>query len=256
MSDPTTDTNSATVTPKPVTPKSITHDPIYFVTVAFFALLTTALPALLGQPRFLPIIQTLSLTTFIAVSLHNRNIRGALRVMAIWLPIQFVTLTFLTRLFPTQVEHAIGGAFTYRAAMLAWFFGGASYPAGLTEMPSTYLFEIVGIVVGSLITAGLVGVWFLVRLINMAAYGMGAVMISLANPIHTLLVIPYWTLVRAAGNGGIIVLCAMPLLTNQWSPSYYWRTQRNVLLVSVGLIVTGIVLELLLPGIVALPPLP
>jgi hypothetical protein len=235
---------------------SITYDPIYYNTVGFFALLTTALPALMGQPRFLPILQTVALTVFVAVTLHHRNPRGGLKVMAFWLPIQFITLTLLARFFGGQTEAAFSNGFVYRGAITAWFFAGAFYPDGLVTSPLSYLLQFVGIVVGSLATAGLIGIWVLVRVINQAAYGTGILLTSLQTSWHAFLVIPYWTLLRAAGYAGIIVLCAEPLLTYNWSPSYYWQNHRKLILVSLALVVLGLVLELLLPGIVARSSLP
>jgi hypothetical protein len=233
---------------------SITRDPIYYFTVGFFVLLTTALPALMGQPRFLPIIQTLALTIFVAVAIHRHNLRGAIKVMALWLPIQFIVLTLLTFVFGQQLEAAFTNGFLYRGAITAWFFAGTLLPAGLVSEPSTYVIEIAGILLGSLASAGLVGIWFLVRLVNQAAYGTGILLASLQDPGQSLLVLPYWTLLRAAGYAGLIVLCAEPLLTYNWSPGYYWQQHRRLLLVSVTLVLLGLLLELFLPGIVARAP--
>jgi hypothetical protein len=234
---------------------SITYDPIYYNTVGFFALLTTVLPALMGQPRFLPILQTIALTSFVAVALHHRNPRGALKVMAVWLPIQFIVLTVLTRFLGAQTEAAFTNGFAYRGAIASWFFAGAPYPDGLISSPLSYLLEFAGIVIGSLATAGLVGVWILVRLVNQAAYGTGILLTSLQTSWHALLVIPYWTLLRIAGYAGMVVLCAEPLLTYNWSPSYYWQNHRKLILVSVALVLLGLIIELFLPGIVARSPL-
>ena len=235
--------------------KTITSDPLYYIVAAFFALLTTALPAILGQPRFLPIIQTLSLITFISVALHNRNVRGAITIIATWLPIQFLVILLLTRLLDGHLETAFSDGFAYRAAITAWFFAGAPHPAGLANQPLAYLIEFGGVVIGSLVTAGLVGTWFLMRLVNQAAYGTGILLATLANPGQAFLVIPYWTLMRAAGYAGLIVLCAMPLLTYRRSPTYYWQYHRKLILVSLALVAIGILVELFLPGIVARPPL-
>jgi hypothetical protein len=233
---------------------SITRDPIYYFTVGFFALLTTALPALMGQPRFLPIIQTLALTIFVAVAIHRHNVLGAIKVMALWLPIQFVVLTLLTVTFGQRLEAAFANGFLYRGAITAWFFAGTLFPAGLVSEPLTYVIEVIGILLGSLATAGLVGTWFLVRLVNQAAYGTGILLAALEDPGQSFLVLPYWTLLRAAGYASLIVLCAEPLLTNTWSPSYYWQQHRRLLLISVTLVLLGLLLELFLPGIVARTP--
>jgi hypothetical protein len=115
--------------------------------------------------------------------------------------------------------------------------------------------EFVAMIISSLATAGLVGIWFLMRLVNQAAFGTGILLASLANPGQSLLVIPYWTLLRVAGYAGLVLLCAMPLLTSTWSPSYYWQHHRKLILLSVGLVVVGFVAEFFLPGLVARPPL-
>jgi hypothetical protein len=243
-------------TPKPTTTsQSITNDTIYYVMAAVFALLTTALPALMGQPRFLPIIQTLSLTTFVTIALRHRNVRGALALMAIWLPIQFILLTLLTTLLPTQVEHAFTDGFAYRASITTWFFGGAPHPDGFALGWTVRIVEIVAIVIGSLATAGLLGIWFLVRLVNQAAYGTGILLATIDSSLYTLLVIPYWTLLRAAAYAGLIVICALPLLTYQWSPTYYWRQHRRLIVTSLVLLLLALLFELFLPGLLARTPL-
>lgn len=233
---------------------TITHDPIYYFTVGFFALLTTALPALMGQPRFLPISQTLALTIFVAIALHNRHLRGAVNVMALWLPIQFVIMTVLARFFGTQLEAAFANGFLYRGEITAWFFDGAPHPAGLISTPIYYIIELVGVTLGNLATAGLVGTWFLVRLLNQAAYGTGILLDSLENSIHSVLVLPYWSLLRASGYAGLIIIFAEPLLTYQWSPGYYWQNRRRLLLIAVALVLLGYLVELFLPGIVVRSP--
>jgi hypothetical protein len=235
---------------------SITRDPLYYIVVGFFALLTTGLPAIMGQPRFLPFIQTLALTIFVIIPLHQNHRNGAIRVMAIWLPIQFILLTLLSRLFVTQLEHAFTDGFAFRGDITAWFFGGAPHPTGLIEQPMAFVMELAGVILGSLVSAGFVGTWFLVRLINQSAYGTGILLAALENPVQSLLVIPYWSLIRAAGYGGLVILCAQPLLTYNWSPSYYWQTQRKLILYSILLVLLGILLELFLPAIVARPPVP
>lgn len=233
---------------------SITQDPIYYVTVGFFALLNTAIPAALGQPRFLPIIQTISLFIFFAVALHHRNVSGAIKVMAIWLPVQFVTITLLTSLFPAQVEAAFTDGFAYHGAISYWFFGGAPHPASLTTEPIAYFVGLAVTLLGSLITAGVAGSWVLVRLLNQSAYGMGVLLSLIENPGQALLVVPYWTLLRATAHAGLVILLAQPLLTGTWSPGYYWRNQKRLVQFSFVLLVLAVIAEIVLPGLVARTP--
>jgi hypothetical protein len=228
---------------------SLTRDPVYYITVAFFAFLTTLLPALLGQPRFLPFSQALSLTIFVALALRKGHLRGALNVLALWLSVQFVLLFVLAFLFGGLVERAIPDGFVYRGTIANWFFGDEPYPGGLLTEPLRRLGEVVGILAGSLLTGGLVGNWFLVRAVNLAAFGSGALLSVLMQPGLILFAIPVWALVRIAGYAGLVLLCAEPLLTSNWSPSFYWTQRRSLLLVSVSLLLAGLLLELILPSI-------
>jgi hypothetical protein len=209
----------------------------------------------LSQPRFLPVIQTISLALFVIVALHHRNVRGAIILMALWLPIQFVTMTLLTALFTTQVEAAFSNGFVYRAEIAAWFFAGANLPGGFVSEPLTYFLQLLVVFAGSLATAGVVGIWSVLRMVNQAAYGTGLLIDLLTNPASLFLVIPYWTLLRAAGYAGLAILCAIPLLTYQWSPRYYWQHHRRLILATLALLLLAFLLELFLPGLVARPPL-
>jgi len=52
----------------------LTRDPVFYLMAAFFAFLTTALPALLGQFRFMPIGQTLVLAIFMAIAVRRGDL--------------------------------------------------------------------------------------------------------------------------------------------------------------------------------------
>jgi hypothetical protein len=170
--------------------------------------------------------------------------------MVVWLLLQYGAMLLLSRLLASRLDAAFTDGFIYRGTIAVWFFAGAPYPGELASHPA-HILEVIGVILGSLATAGLVGTWFLVRLVNQAAYATGILMASLSNPAHSLFVIPYWTLLRAAGYAGLILLCAQPFLTSNWSPGYYWQNQRRLILISVALVVIGLAFELFLPGIIA-----
>jgi hypothetical protein len=235
--------------------ESVTRDPIYYWTAAFFAFITTAIPSLMGQPRLLPILQTLALTVFVAVAIHRRNLRGAFKVVVLWLSIQIVILTLLVRIFPPQLERAFNNGFLYRGAITAWYFAGAPFPNGIVTNPVGHLLEFLGILLGSIATAGLLGMWFLVRLVNQVAFATGILMTALANPLRLLLVIPYWMLLRAAGYAGFVLIGAEPLLTYNWSPSYYWQRHRKAIVTSFALLILSWLLEFLFLGLIGRGPL-
>jgi hypothetical protein len=226
---------------------SLLNDPIFYIMLAFFALLTTALPAALGQPRFLPLAQTVALFVFLSIALRRGAVRQAIRILVIWLVLQLGSFIVITRLAPAQVEHAISDGFPYRQAFIGWFYGAEALPASLWTQPISRLIELLGVLVGSLVTGGLLGVWFLVRATNLAAYGAGALWQSSGVAINVLGGLPVWTLLRLAGYAGAIVLLAEPLLTGNWALSYYITKRRRLLLVSASLLLSGLLLELILP---------
>lgn len=232
---------------------SITNDPIYYVTVIFFILITTALPALLGQPRFLPIIQTLALAFYTMLPLRHRNLRGAILVITLWLTLQFLTIAILTALLPARIESAFTDGFIFRGQITAWFFAGAPNPNALTFIGA--LIELLTVTLGSLITAGIAGIWILTTTTNEAAYSVGILSRTIINPAQFFLIIPYWALLRTAGYAALTLTCAMPLLTYIGNPSYYWQHYRKLILVGLILVVLGILAEFIVPALVIQSPI-
>ncbi len=226
----------------------LSHDPVFYIMAGFFALVTTALPAVLGQPRFLPIAQTLALFVFLLIPLRQRQIRQAITVIALWLVLQWVTMLLLTWLAPLQVERAINDGFIYRTAYLEWFFGNRQAPGSLALQPVGRLLEVLGILVGSLVSGGLIGIWFLVRALNLAAFGSGALLAPLGGLTGLLAAQPVWTLISLAGYGGFVILLAEPLLTRHWALGAFWKERRTLGLISAALLVIGLLLEIILPG--------
>lgn len=227
---------------------NLLDDPLFYITLGFFALITTALPAALGQVWFLPIGQTLALFVFLTLAVRRRALRPALTILGIWLAVQLVALILVTWLLPAQVEGAIRNGFDYRTSFLAWFYAGEPLPNGLRAQPLGRLVELVGVLVGSLLTGGLAGVWFLVRATNLAAFGAGSLWASSEATLNGLGGLPLWTLLRLAGYAGGIVLLAEPLLTRNWSFAYYLTERRTLILVAILLLVSGLLLELILPN--------
>ncbi len=225
----------------------LTADPIFYITVAMFALLTTAVPALLGQPRFMPIIQAICLTVFLSFALRKQQVKHAASLLGLWLVIQFATMTVLTWSFADHVEQAIIDGFGQRAALLSWRFAGAPLPGGVLTQPLSRALELLGVVLGSIATGGLVGNWFLMRAVNLTGFHTGSLLHVAHGPLSLLAALPFWTLVRIAGYASCVLLCAEPLLTGNWSPAYYWRHHHRLIIVSLLLLALGLVLELALP---------
>jgi hypothetical protein len=230
---------------------SLVQDPLFFITVAFFAILTTGLPAAIGQPNFMPIIQTLALFIFLLIPLRQGLIRQALWVLGMWLTIQFGLIVLLTWFLETNVERAFHGGFQYRMDYIAWFYGVETVlrPDSFGAQPLSRLIELLGVLIGSLVSGGLVGIWFLVKSVNLAAYSTGVIFVALGSAVGLLLALPFWSLLRIAGYTGLITLLSQPLLMSNWQPLFYWNSRRRLIVIASLLLLLGLLLELFLPNL-------
>jgi len=225
---------------------NLIQDPLYYVTVIFFILITTVPPALIGQPTFLPLAQGISLTLFAALAVRRGSLRQALIVVGLWLALQFLLMTAMTWLLPTRLDLAFVNGFNLRTATLQWFYTGLGYPHSLAVRPGSVLMEVAGVLLGSLATGGLIGAFFIVRAVNFAAFGMGGLLAAGTGIVAAL---PIWTLIKVAGYAGTFILFSRPLLTGNFSPSTLLSQNRRLLMVSLGLIGGGLLLEYFLPGL-------
>lgn len=236
--------------PAPTAPVyDLTRDPVFYGTIVFFVFITTAIPAVMGQPNFMPTAQTLGLTVFTAVGLRRGGVAIGLRVATVWLVVQALLFLLLAWLMPVQMEKAIHDGFLYRTGLVQWTYTDGVLPGSLLDAPLTRLGEVAGIVLGSLATVGLVGGWFLVKGVNLLAYGAGSLWRGLDAPLGILLGLAPWRLAQLAGYTGLFVLLIQPLLLNNWNPAYYLANQRRLIVVSLALLLGGLLAELFLPGL-------
>jgi hypothetical protein len=230
-------------------PQPLTTDPVYYAMVAVFAILTTGLPASLGQVRFLPIVQAIALTVFLAIPLSAGLWQRAVIVMATWMTLALVTIAGITSLLPEFVERSFAGGFQLRTDITAWVYGAEALPGALGADPSARAIELAGIVLGSLASGGLAGNWMLMRAVNLAGFEIGVAASIIGGPIGLLLAIPVWSLARVAGMAGFVILFSQPLLTGEWSPRRYWDRQRRLIIWSLLLTVLGLVLGFVVPNL-------
>jgi hypothetical protein len=229
---------------------ALDRDPLFYITLAAFALLATGLPAGLGQWRFLPLLQTVVLTIFIAIPLRQGNLNGALLVVFLWLTLSMATILVMTWLFSGQVERAFEDGFLHRAAFSEWYYADGVLPASFQSQPVASIVEIAGILLGSLLTWGVVGVWFLMRLANLAAFSAGSLLLTLQNPFLIFIALPLWSILQIVGGGGLVVLLAEPLIRGNFMAGLRRLAgERRAMLMLFGAIfVIGILLEIVLPA--------
>jgi hypothetical protein len=231
--------------PKAPRPRTLVDDPVYYLMLGVFALLTVVTPVLLGQSRFLPLAQSAALTAFLALPLRERRVGRALIVLAAWLAFEFAVVFAAAFAVPRGAEAAVGGGFAYRAALLEWLYGAARLPTGWADQPWLRAWELVAATAGSLLTGGFLGYWILVKTTALAAYGAAAVWESGAGISGFL----PWQLLRIAGYSGFVVVFAQALWAGMWSPRALWRAHRRTLLISAALLGAALLFEAFLPGL-------
>lgn len=228
---------------------TLIHDPLFYITVGFFALLTTGFPAIIGQPLFMPLIQTLVLFIFLSIPVRQRLLPQALLVMGVWYVVQALTMLSLTLFFANYVQYAFADGFTYSMQYAEWFYSVPDVlrPDSFAAQPVGRTVELLGILLGTLLSGGVIGIWFFVRALNLTIFSMGGLMLVMENSAALLAALPLWGILRTLGYAGAVVLLAEPLLTGNWNPFYYWRNRRQLIIATSALVVAGLLLEFLLP---------
>jgi len=224
---------------------NLTRDPLFLITAGLFALLTTAMPAFMGQVKTMPLLQTVALMVFLAITLRRGSIKTALILMGVWLAVQIVALALMTGFFINQVERSIPHGFDLRTGLAAWLYAGAALPRGPASEPMARGVEIAGIMAGALLTGGLLGVWFLMQAANQAGFSIG---VFLAGFFHGGTLPPlflFWTGLRIAGYAGLVALLAEPLWTKNWSFNFYVKSRGRLFLIAFAFVLAGLALEIL-----------
>lgn len=223
----------------------LTADPVFYVTLGVFCFLTTFLPAFLGQPNLLPFLQTVALTAFLAIPLRRGRIYRGLVVVSIWLLLQFLIMSIGTALLPRPFDRAIHDGFSYYETLLLWLHSGGGLQDPVLASPLARLGEFFLVLIGSLLTAGLVGVWLLTRAVNELGFVVG--LMATGGPAALLVGLMPWRVMAIAGHAGLVVLLAQPVLTNNWSPAVYVGRHRRFIGSSIILVALGFVLEYTIP---------
>lgn len=225
----------------------LTEDPVFYITLCVFCFLTTFLPAFLGQPNLLPILQTAALTIFVAIPLRRGKVTRGILVVSLWLLLQFLIMSVGTALLPRPFDRAIHDGFSYYDTLLLWLHSGGGLQEPVRASPLARLGEFILVLLGTLLTAGLVGVWLLARAVNELGFVVG--LMAPGGPATILVGLMPWRVMTIAGHAGFVILLAQPLLTNNWSPASYIGRHRRLIQSSIVLVALGFVLEYTIPGL-------
>lgn len=227
--------------------QQLTKDPVYFIMVAVFAALTTALPALLGQTRFLPVVQAIAVTIFLAIPIRAGHWRRGVLVFAVWLTVGLIVASTLAWFAPVYMGTTLASHPDLQAQIVAWTFDAGGWPGVVTSQPVRRMIELAAYALSSLATAGLAGNWFVMRSMNQIGLSIGVVGSTIGGPSGLLLAIPVWNLLQISGMSSLVILLSEPILSGRWSPRFYWESRRTLILMSSLLVLAGLALETIAP---------
>jgi hypothetical protein len=173
-----------------------------------------------------------------------------------------LTVFVITWVDPVRVEAAFENGFLHRAVYAEWYYAAnpqsSPLPASFGTQPLPSVVEILGIVLGSLLTGGLVGAWFLMKVANLAAFSAASLLLTLPNLLWIFVALPLWSILQIAGGGGLLVVLAEPLASGKFGAGLreLGRRRRLPFLLFGGMFVLGILLEFVLAPFWHFTPLP
>jgi hypothetical protein len=226
------------------------NDPLFFITLLVLAILATIFPLALGQKLLMPLVQTLILTAFVAVALRQQRLDRALQILILWFVVELSLVALFTWFFPNRSENALRNGFDYHTSFLEWFYANGAAPSSLVNSFGGRLLEMVAVVIGTTVSGGLAGIWAMVNMVNQAGFSIGW-LIHPETPLFKAILAgaPIWTIVRLAGYCGVVLLCAPPLLTGDWSWRALFAQQRRLWMITLVLLALALGLEKTTPGL-------
>jgi hypothetical protein len=225
---------------------SIVYDPAWLITGAFFALLTSALGVLLGLSWLMPLMQTVALWLLLLPALRTGALRPTLKMLSLWVLLQGLTVFLAATFAPARAETAIGDGFAYQTSLLAWLYTQSPLPASWATQPLLRVVELLGVVVGTALTGGLLGIWFLLRSLNLYAFGAGMVLATSESAAVLLAALEPWWLLRLIAYILLIAALAMPGFTGEYSPAAWPARRRKALWWGLALLGAALLIEPLL----------
>ena len=174
---------------------------------------------MLGQFRFLPLVQALALSIFLLVPLRRRDLRSALFVIFLWLALSMATVFALTWFDAAWTDACLRERLQLPRGLCRMVLRRqrgvqGRLPASFVTQPLASVVELLGFVLGSLLTVGFVGAWFLMKVANLAAFGAATLASTLPNPFLAVVALPLWSILQVIRGGGL--LCCWP---SPWLPA-------------------------------------
>jgi hypothetical protein len=200
-------------------------DPLIFLFLAFGAPITTMLGLLAGQRTLLPLMNAAVIFPFFALAVRRGRLARAVGFTLAWAACQALSIVILTWAVPERAEYGVSQGIEYRAAMMQWLATGQSSETTLASFLPTYARDLGLLVLASLISGGLGGLFIIAKLLNYTGFYVAHLATYASHPLLLAFVAwPIWMLARVAGYSACCAVLAEPLLRLDWrAPLRRWR---------------------------------
>lgn len=231
----------------------VLDDPLVYPVIALGVALTTFLPVFLGQRLCLPLLNALVIFPFLVGALRTGRLRRGLRLAAFWAVCQTVAALLASFFLSSRADFAVLNALEMRTQLYTLVATGQSQPGFVVGIPldlPRLALQALAVVGGSLVTAGLAGLFLDAVTINATSHAAASLLREAGRPLPALLLAwPVWTAVRLAGYLVLGAALAEPLAAGDPEGiglAGWWQRRRRLIAVGVGLVLLGILLQVVL----------
>lgn len=231
----------------------VLDDPLVYPVIALGVALTTFLPVFLGQRLCLPLLNALVIFPFLVGALRTGRLRRGLSLAAFWAVCQAVAALLASFFMSARADFAVLNALELRTQLYTLVATGQSQPGFVVGIPldlPQLALQALAVVGGSLVTAGLAGLFLDATTINATGYAAASLLREAGRPLPVLLLAwPVWTIVRLAGYLALGAALAEPLARGDPEGiglAGWWQRRRRLIAVGAGLVLLGILLQVVL----------
>lgn len=230
--------------------EQVLDDWIVYPSMAAGILATTFLPILLGQQICLPLLSALVLIPMFLWALRQGRPRKAIALALFWAVVQSLAVVVASLLFQDTASLAVQGGLEYRSAWLAWIEGGPLVALAPSLAYGRQALELALYALAMALTGGVGGLLLLTLALDRFNFTVASLLAVAQSPaLMALVAWPLWFIVRLLGYLIVGAVLAEPVANLDLRPAYlaaWLQRRRRLLLAGLGVILLGIVLQILL----------
>lgn len=235
---------------QPTAAANVLDDWVIYPAMALGILATTFFPILLGQQICLPLLSAAVLIPMFLWALRQGRPGKAITLALFWAAVQSLSVILASWLFEEGAGRAVLGGMEYRSAWLQWIAGGPPVQMVPALDVARQGIDFLLYALASALTGGVGGLLLLTLALDRFNFTVASLLASAQQPALAMVAAwPLWMIVRLVGYIIIGAVLAEPLANiDLWPISFptWLRARRRLLLLGLGIILLGVLLQALL----------